>query len=233
MSQFDAGVWPGITDVPTPDDHRRLRSARRLAHRGSRENKAVFDAAMLATFRAELGAVVRSASPVLIGLLELDGLPLDHAVALIMPQDDWPRKPRLAPSPFNLSRRPLTLPAKYTSARLPQALSYPANGYRYDRPDGGHLHLQVMDHSLELVARIGRALFVTRFGELRIELADELPEAIVTACLGRMIDEVVDHPALRGRGWPIVDFEDSGMPLAGHELIVRTGSVPYRMPWSR
>lgn len=93
--------------------------------------------------------------------------------------------------------------------------------------------VHVVDHSIELIARIGRVYLFTLFGELRVELDDELPEVILSACIGWLIDEIVDHEALRGRGWRIVAVEESYPPLQGQTLVVATGSVPYRMPWAR
>lgn len=54
------------------------------------------DDALLAAFRAEIGAVVRSASPLLISLLAGEGFTLDRVVALMRPQACWPARPRLS-----------------------------------------------------------------------------------------------------------------------------------------
>lgn len=88
------------------------------------------------------------------------------------------------------------------------------------------------DHSVELNARIGRVWLETRFGELRVELMDEIPGTIFTACVGRLIEEIVDHEALRGRGWRVVAIEEPSL-VGGQALIVAMGSVGYRMPWMR
>lgn len=56
---------------------------------------------------------------------------------------------------------------------------------------------------------------------------------VATACVGRSISEIVDHPALRGRPWPIVSVEEPPLLGLGQTLVVETGSVAFRMPWMR
>lgn len=221
----------GIPDLPTVADHRRQRSARRQARLRVARIEALRDAALLATFRSELSATVRSASPLLVSLLAMDGLTLDDAVSLLRPQEGWPRRPRLSGKPSGRSPRSHWARRPVLGRPSTQLSQTPSHEHEFNRADGGYLRVQVMDHSIELVARIERAFLFTRFGELRVELDDELPAVILSACPGRQIDEVVDHEALRGRGWRIVGVEQGYPPIQGQTLIVATGSVPYRMPW--
>jgi hypothetical protein len=223
----------GMPDLPTDADHRRQRSARRQARLREARIEAVRDAALLATFRLELSATVRSASPLLISLLAMDGLTLDDAVSLIRPQAGWPRRPRLSGRSSSRAARAYWSRWNVLGRRSTQLSQPPLHQHRFHRADGGYLMVHVVDHSIELIARIGRVYLFTLFGELRIELDDELPEVILSACVGWLIDEVVDHEALRGRGWRIVAVKESYRPLQGQTLVVATGSVPYRMPWAR
>lgn len=83
-------------DKPTAGDRRRLRRARREARARASAIEMARDDALLAAFRAEIGAVVRSASPLLISLLAGEGFTLDRVVALMRPQACWPARPRLS-----------------------------------------------------------------------------------------------------------------------------------------
>lgn len=118
-------------------------------------------------------------------------------------------------------------------ARLGRPLErFPDVGTTADdrRRAGRWLRIEVVGHSLEVSARIGSARFETRFGILRVELDDELPAAVAIACVGRRIDEVVDHEVLRGRGWIIEAVEDTSAPSVGQSFLVRTASVTCGVP---
>lgn len=165
-------------------------------------------------------------------MLAVEGLTLDDAVALLQPLAGWPSRPRLSGP---RGARPL-----YAHMLRPDVAGVPPMqisesaliGHRFHRAEGGYLHLKVVDHSLELEAQVGPAFMISRFGELRIELDFELPQTLFTACVGRLIEEVVDHQVWRGRGWRIVAIEE-GFVLWSQTLVVAMGSVPYRMPWAR
>ena len=85
---------PVPVDPPTPADHRLMRRARTRAHSRVKEIEEQRLSAMRMAFLEEIGAVVRSASPFLFALLELEGLTLEEAVMLIEPQHGWPRRLR-------------------------------------------------------------------------------------------------------------------------------------------
>lgn len=230
---------PGLLDAPTSGDHRRIRNARRQARARNREIDVEHDAAILEAFRAEVGTAVRSASPLLISLLAIEGVMLDDAVGTLGPRPGWPARPRLAgsktllPIPHHLFRHYMMARQSQFSSRGPtQITQHPLLSGRFNRADGGHVTLNVVDHSLEVEARIGPALLETRFGELSVELDFDLPATIFAASVGRLLEEIVDHQAWRGRGWRIAATVEEEYPL-GRRLLVVTGSVDYRMPWVR
>lgn len=221
---------PCMSDMPTDSDIRRMRKARRQARARYAEIGAIRDAQAAAAFRAELGAVVRSASPLLISLLAIDGLTLDAAVALIDPAQSWPRQPRLSGRSFKHSAHNHLL--RYYIARLPNRLvGSPSHEHTFHRADGNYVTLKLVAHSLELEARIAPVWLETRFGELRVQLDQSLPDTLAIASVGRLLEEIVDHAAWRGRGWRISKIKDPVTSYYGHTLIVHTGSVPYRIIW--
>lgn len=80
---------------------------------------------------------------------------------------------------------------------------------------------------------MGPVRFGTRFGELRLELIDKIPQTVFIACRGRLVEEVVDHVALHGRKWRIDKVEDAKLPGTGQVLLVLTDPIGYRLPWAR
>lgn len=162
---------PGLLDAPTSGDHRRIRNARRHARARNREIDVERDAAVLEAFRAEIGTAVRSASPLLISLLAIEGVMLDDAVGTLGPRAGWPARPRLSgskalpPIPHHLFRQYMMARQSQFSSRGPtQITQHPLLSSRFERAEGGHMTLNVVDHSLEVEARIGPALIETRFG---------------------------------------------------------------------
>lgn len=229
----------GLLDAPTDGDRRRIRNARREARARYREIDAERDAALVDAFRMELGAGVRSASPLLISMLAIEGLSLDDAVEAITPRHGWPARPRLSgsraaqPAHANLLRYYVAgRPSQFTRRPPTQITQRPLVSRMFDRAPDGYFQLNVVDHSLEIEARIGPVLIETRFGELSVELDFELPATVFAASVGRLLEEIVDHQAWRGRGWRISATAEEEYPL-GPRLIVVTGSADYRMPWVR
>lgn len=229
---------PDALDAPTVGDHRRIRNARSKARVRARKIDADRDAALVEAFRTELGEVVRSASPLLISMLAIEGLTLDDAVASLEPKPLWPSRPRLSGSAKGVQMNPHHVryhalrPSQFMARPPAQITQRPVVARMFDRTGGGYVELQVVDHSLEVEARIGPAWIETRFGELSIELDRQLPGTILADCAGRLVEEIIDHQSWRGRGWRIAAIAEEEYPL-GERLIVATGSVDYRMPWAR
>lgn len=189
---------------------------------------------MRTAFRQEIGAVVRSASPFVIAILAAEGRTLDDVVTLIEPLPAWPRRPRLSGGGLTGGRMQQHYLRQYVAGLRLQGMSEPPfHGHEIDLAGGGWLKVQIADHSVELHGRVGRAFLTTRFGELRVKLIDEIPHSLLLACVGRPIESVVDHAALRDRGWWIAAVEDGTPADVGQVLVVPTGSVAYRMPWMR
>lgn len=225
-------------DAPTDVDRRRARLARARAHRCIEVIDEARRAAIQSVFRSELGTTVRSASPFLIALLAKEGLTLDAVVLTLEPQPGWPYRPRLGHSGAADHKAGRHLVRHYLAGLFPKGRTVPpyrdsGRGYVIDRADDDWIRIEVAGHSLEVAARIGPVRFETHFGELRVELDGELPETLAIGCVGRLIEDVVDHEALRGRAWPITAVEDAAMPFVGPVLVVTTGCEAFRMPWVR
>jgi len=220
-----------VSDGPTKEDRRRVRKARRQARADAAQIEKEHAAALMAVFRTEISQVVRSTSPLLISLLANEGLTLDDAMALMKPGQLWPHEPQLR----NRPRKPAIhahMPKYYPVGLRPmQICKHPLHSHRFDRPGGDYLDINIVDHSLELSARIKPVFLQTRFGVLRVELDEVIPDTVLTGSIGRTIDEVVDHEAWRGRGWRIFATEDGHGPLQGQALVVAMGSEPYRVTW--
>jgi len=226
----------GFADPTTTADRRLLRAARAEAREQVWEIRRGRGTTMRDAFQREIGATVRSASPFLVSLVASEGLSVDELVHRIEPSERWPRSP-------SLSRRADYQPVHdahanyviHTASGWQKAIRLRGLGHRisFMRSGDDWAHLEVVDHSLELEARIGRVKMETLFGTLRIHLDDPLPQTLAAACAGRLVEDIVDHVALRGRGWLITEVLDTESPLTGPTLVVATGSTAYRMPLLR
>ncbi|WP_162233319.1 hypothetical protein, partial [Sphingomonas sp. Leaf33] len=189
-------------------------------------------------FRAEIAAAVRSTSPFLSTLLEANGSTLDQASFLIKPAPGWPLRPRMSGNSLlglgggrHFFRNYLASLASGGGVKPP--VRGDSHGYSFFLNEGGWARVQIVGHSLEIDAEIGPLRFETRFGALRIELDRGLPETLAVACIGRPVDEVIDHESLRGHGWRIIEVDPEHPPYFRQTLVIATGSVGYRMPWWR
>lgn len=208
-----------------------MRKARRQARAGAAQIEKEREAALMAVFRTEISEVVRSTAPLLISLLAIEGLTLDDAMALMKPGQFWPHDPQLWNRPRKPASQTHMLQYYPVGLRPMQICKHPLHRHRFHRPGGDYLNIDIVDHSLELCARIKPVLLQTRFGVLRVELDEVIPDTVLPGSIGRTIDEVVDHEAWRGRGWRIIATEDGHPLLQGQALVVAMGSEPYRVTW--
>lgn len=193
--------------------------------------EARYAASSTKVFRYEIGATVRSASPFLIALLASDDMLLDDVVETIEPGCGWPRRARLSPrrNALRSGKHALRQIAAcrrqnaWPETLLMQRASVKLSGYYA-------AEVRIVAHSIEIHVRLKTVTFDTCFGILRIALGRHLPETLAVACVGRLVEEIVDHISLRGFGWRVAAVEPS---INGSVLVVETGSVEYQMPWAR
>ena len=227
-------IGHGRTDPPTAADRHRLREARVQTRARAKAIDDERSAGLRAAFREEIGAVVRSASPFLISLLAVEGTNLDDAVRFLEPQPGWPSRLQFQGSGSPGRKRYTHILRHYRTGLLANKMSVPPrDSFSLENVDDGWIRIEIVDHSIEVSGKMGLAFVETRFGELRFELIDELPQALIIACKGRLIEEVLDHAALRGRRWRIVEIEKPKLPGMGQTLVVATASITYRVPWAR
>lgn len=227
-----------LTDPATASDRQRFREARAAARVALREAGRDDLGARRSAFRREVGTNVRSASPFLPSLVAWAGEKVDPLLDRLDPGLHWPRYPALSSNPASRFQRLREPPRRFVIATRNgdrEAVRRRGFGHAvpfiYSRRDWACL--EVVEHLLEVEARIGPARLETLFGVLRVELDAPLPNTIALAILGRRIGEVIDHRSLRGHPWPIVAVEEPPSPSSGQTLVVETGSVAFRMPWMR
>jgi hypothetical protein len=227
-----------LTDPSTPSDRQRIKDARAVARATLRDGHRDGSASRREVFRQEVGTNVRSASPFLLSLAASAGEQVDGLLTRLEPGLHWPRYPALSSNPASRFQRLREPPRRFVIAT--------PNGDRETVRRRGFGHtvpfiyagrdwacLEVVQHSLEVEARIGPARLETLFGVLRVELDHPLPATVAAATIGQRIGDVVDHASLRGRQWPIIAVEDPPSLSSGQTLVVETGSVAFRMPWMR
>ena len=219
-------------------DRRRIREARREAQRQVSAIEAVRQAALLEAFRAELSATVRSVSPFLEALLKSEGLSIDQVVSGMKPVPGWPRRPRLSRGGIvgcEVDRHMYRyyLAASLTKGRQQHPYRDSTHGLTLLLSSGAEARVQILGHSLEVELDMDAVRFETRFGILRIELGEPLPETIAAGIVGRPIDAVIDNPVLRGSSWVISAVEEAAYPFVGQVLVINSGNSPYCLPWVR
>lgn len=225
-----ARVVPGL-DPPTLADHRRLRRARRVARSRLLGSDPTDADLRFAVFREEFGAVIRSASPLVLLMLAPQGMTLDEAVERMVPVGGWPIYPSLT-GRFSHSLNS-ALPLRSSRTRLRRQLTEPRyHGLKIIDTGHDYVLLSVVDHSLDLNATIGPIFLQTRFGELCVEFVHAIPDALLAGCAGRRVGDVVDHEAWRGRDWMIAAVGPADL-LIGRTLYCATGTIDYRVPWVR
>lgn len=218
-------------DAPSPADSRRMRAARGQARREMTAAEKHYAERAREVFRREIGATIRSVSPFLIALLASEGLLLDDVIETIEPGYGWPRRPRL-------SSRSETSPwGKHIFRHIAAGLwpgcwsaSQQAHGTSVDLSDYASAKVHIVAHSIEVRVRLKTVTCDTRFGFLRIELGRLLPDILAIGCVGRPVEDVVDHVSLHGSGWRISAIDQA---KGGSVLTVETGSIAYRLPWAR
>ncbi|MES2095901.1 MAG: hypothetical protein V4459_04015 [Pseudomonadota bacterium] len=227
-----------LTDPATGSDRRRFTEARAAARTAIREADREDSGVRRAAFRQEMGTNVRSASPFLLSLASAAGEDMDRLLDRLDLAERWPRFPALSSRPAMRFRRLREPPQRFVIATpTGDREVVRRRGFGHTVPfiysGGDWACLEVVEHSLEVEARLGPARLETLFGVLRIELDAPLPETIAAAIIGRPVGDVVDHASLRGHPWPIAAVEEAPSPTSGQTLVVETGSVAFRMPWMR
>lgn len=192
-----------------------------------------------ALFRAHHERHALAASPVALDLFRQLGLDIDAAVEGVRPDDLWPSWTWGAPArPASLSPvAPAKAGAGHDGGR--ERLLYGRYKIRSPGEDEGGLRLRFSDAGLEVDAELfgGRVRLHTLRGEAHLTTDILFPETVKAAAIGRAIEEVYDHPALRGRGYVVTssgDVDQGGSP--DDELWRVTFAVPmvpWRVPWAR
>lgn len=99
----------------------------------------------------------------------------------------------------------------------------------------GPLGIRLSPTSLEVGGRLGSADLRTLGGTAWLTTRARVPETIKAAIVGRTVDEVFDHPLLRGRGYLVTgqrDLGPTGAAAVGWRLTLRVPEVRWQVPWS-
>lgn len=197
----------------------------KAARSALREADERFERERLALYHAYVAALVRRASPLVVDLARHWGLHLAPAFASLAPPWRWPLG-----RPDPLARHHL----RVWSGEVPRASRWrlPDRSVRSAdlvAPGGeGLLRLDVRGGCVDACAWIGETLVIARAGRLLVWLPFALPETLATAAPGRLLADVVDHPAFRGRRYRVSRaFAD----LGGRAVLeARARAVAFSLP---
>lgn len=185
--------------------------------------------ALWSVLRTELGESVTRVSGFVLALLENEDLLLDDLAWMIEPARGWPNQMHHSGLGAVRTGR-LTRLVRRDFHRSGAGLLH--HGLSFHVRDGGNLRLHVIGNSLEIIGRVDGVGLRTRYGMLRLTLPGAFPASLVHSCVGSPAAAVVDLPPLIGRDWPVIGLEPAAAS-GKWVVIVRTGSIPYTMPWVR
>lgn len=193
----------------------------------------------LASFRNYLGATVHSMSAIVPDVLATvpdvlatAGSDVTSALQRIRPGHLWPMStaPKATTSKMaQASRRGYPIrtigDARATTYRSP---SRAGDAVIADGAPGEWVEVAIVGDSLEVVLRSDGSELSTHAGFAHLRLAGSLPDTVLAACEGRPLDDVVDHPLLRGRGYVVAR---SSKLASASTLQFEVGRVALEMPW--
>ena len=199
-----------------PHDRVMLAAARR-----AREEARVLDQMVenmrLTSFRTYLAATVHRMSSIVPDVLSVGRSDVGAALQRIRPGHLWPANTR----PRSALRDPM-------SARYNQPLDTPLIGDTVIL-DGlkDWIEATIYGGSLEVLLRGPAYTLSTHTGTARLKI-EALPHTAVGSCVGRAIEDVVDHALLRGRGFVVEKAARVGTATI---VSFEVGSLPLQVPW--
>ncbi|QCB43326.1 hypothetical protein E5673_14740 [Sphingomonas sp. PAMC26645] len=162
----------------------------------------------LAFFKAQLRAMIHYVSPVAADALEREGLSVQDAIERISPPGDWPHRGLQTSNPFgsgNFRFRNANDHSNQVTGRRFERLIEAAVGFIMPSKGGdrGRLAFRVSAHTLE-IAMISRDFFLaTEAGKGCLQLSVKLPLTMGSRMLDRPVGDIVSHPLLDGRNYPV------------------------------
>ncbi|AGH50180.1 hypothetical protein G432_12295 [Sphingomonas sp. MM-1] len=172
----------------------------------------------LASFRSFLASTVVSMSAIVPSVLDMVGSDVPSALQRIRPGHLWPRSTSRAgrsPASSALGRKDLVWPMRIGDAVMADGIL-------------AWVEAAILGSSLDIVLRAGGVELATYAGVARLQVDDRLPDTVLSACEGRPLDQIVDHPLLRGRGY-VVDGAYQARDAS--VLTFDVGRRSLEMPW--
>ncbi|MBB4155066.1 hypothetical protein GGQ80_002983 [Sphingomonas jinjuensis] len=187
---------------------------------------------LAAMFRECSGEMIRLVSLLVVDACAAEGVDLDALADTMRPDDVWrrwlggPPPPLTSPSIDRLGREA----RRYEAGTLPRLLRCGVVVREHDDPRGA-LGVRAGAHCLELGMTMPAAALRTRNGEAFLCLRCRLPDTVISAAYDRPLDEIVDHPVLRGSGYRVTRAKATHWGRT--HLAFRAEPVAWLMPWVR
>jgi len=188
----------------------------------------------LASFRAFLRATVHSMSALAADVLEFAECDVKTALNAVRPVRHW-LKNISAPSSSShglIGRRiPRSKREDPVRIELWRAEPYDLRGDAIIQEGAlsDYVAVSIFGSSLEVYVHGAGFRLVTRAGTAHLILDSALPATLAAACQGRALDDIVEHPLLRGRGIVVSEIKQSG---GGSVVVFRGGESPLKLPWN-
>lgn len=195
-----------------------------------------------AIFRAHHARTARTASPLALDAIEYAELRPDAVAKALEPDGEWPTWV-CGPRPLGAARhlqRSRRLASSGTAQPDEDRATFLHGGFvvRGWEDERGALGARLSPAGLEIGVRLFGGLVRLRTeGDLAmLTTSVRFPDVVRAAVEGRPVEEVFDHPVLRGRGYVVSSSRDE--PSGGDaefswRVDFRAERVPWRAPWAR
>lgn len=181
----------------------------------------------LASFRTYLLATVETMSALVPDVLRLVGADVPTALQRLRPSRMWPMITKME------GEYGRTGPATNRCVRVAGRLvtrPAPLIGDTVITDDalGDWVEAKVFGGSLDVALRSNGFELSTQDGTGYIRLAASLPDTVISACIGRPLTDVVDHPLLHTGGFVIQNAANVG---GASSLAFDIDRLPLELPW--
>ncbi|WP_457309616.1 hypothetical protein [Sphingomonas sp. UYAg733] len=190
------------------------------------------DRRLLEAFRAYVGVTVVAVSPLLLDASATEGIELDCLASQMRHDAEW--RQWLGGPPPKMVRWPAGF-ARPVRAELGVAASLRRLRYGHVFRELWHprgaFGMRVGGRCLEVAMRTDAYWLRSSSGRGVLTITGPVPETLRIAMTGRLLDDVLDHPVTRGRGYRI--REARGGDGGEVTLVFAARPVAWRLPWAR
>jgi hypothetical protein len=205
--------------------------ARDEASRRARDEALMLDRLVetlrLASFRSYLTATVVSMSALVPDVLALVASDVPSALQRIRPGSSWPSITKLE-AEYGRTGPTTNRRVKVGKRFFKRPAPLMGDAVLAEGALGDWVEAKIFGGSLDVTLRGGSFELSTQDGTGYVRCGGKLPDTVISACVGRPLTDVVDHPILQSRGFVI---SDAAQVAGASSLTFDVGRLPLELPW--